>query len=100
MKRVTRFLLKKYGEMSGDKKVRIALDLSDVVRKIRKDGEVALKKLNGKRLFFLVYEEFKTILVVAVEEKKAQQKTIDQILKDLDNYKQILLEKLKNQNSI
>lgn len=35
--------------MSGDKKVRIAFDLSNVVRKIRKEGEMAMKKYHGNR---------------------------------------------------
>ena len=49
MKKIAKFLIKKYSEMTGDKKVRIALSLSDMVRKIRKAGEVALKKYNGNR---------------------------------------------------
>jgi len=35
--------------MSGEKKVKIAFSLSDMVRKIRKEGEIAMKKYNGKR---------------------------------------------------
>ena len=49
MKKMTPFLLKKYSEMSGEKKVKIALDLSEMVRNIRREGEIAMKKYNGKR---------------------------------------------------
>lgn len=35
--------------MSGDQKMKIALNLSDMVKKIRKDGEIAMKKHHGKR---------------------------------------------------
>ena len=38
------FLIKKYSEMSGEKKVRIALSLSDMVRRIYKDGGNDIKK--------------------------------------------------------
>lgn len=38
MKKITSFLLKQYGKMSGDKKVQISINLSKTVRRIRKDG--------------------------------------------------------------
>ena len=49
MKKIAPFLIKKYSEMSGDKKVKIALSLSEMVRKIKKEGEIAGKKYNGNR---------------------------------------------------
>ena len=49
MKKIASFLIKKYSEMSGDKKVKIALSLSEMVRKIKKEGEIAGKKYNGNR---------------------------------------------------
>jgi len=49
MKKLAPFLIKKYSEMSGDKKVKISLSLSEMVRKIRKEGEIAMEKYNGKR---------------------------------------------------
>ena len=49
MKKMAPFLLKKYSEMSGEKKVRIALSLSDMVKRIGREGEIAMKKYNGKR---------------------------------------------------
>ena len=47
MKKITSFLLKQYGKMSGDKKVRISLNLSKTVRRIRKDGVIAQKLHHG-----------------------------------------------------
>lgn len=41
MKQNTQFLLQKYREMSGDKKIQIALSLSKVVRQIRYAGSKA-----------------------------------------------------------
>lgn len=41
MKNLTKFLLKKYRHMSGDKKIRIALKLSELARKVRKQGALA-----------------------------------------------------------
>lgn len=35
--------------MSGDKKIRLGLTLSQAVRKVRQDGINAVKKLHGKR---------------------------------------------------
>lgn len=38
MKKLTRFILRKYAEMSGEKKIRLAMDLSSMVREVRKAG--------------------------------------------------------------
>lgn len=37
-KKLTAFLLKQYAQMSGDKKIRIAMKLSAAVRAVRKAG--------------------------------------------------------------
>lgn len=44
MKDITSFLINKYKDMSGDKKVRIALNLSKMVRKIAKEGKIARQR--------------------------------------------------------
>lgn len=44
---MTRFLLHQYKKMSGDKKVRIGMQLSKIVRKVRKTGAIATKTLYG-----------------------------------------------------
>jgi len=44
------------------------------------------KKLNGTRIYYLVYEEFVIVLMVAVSDKKTQQDTIEDIKRRLDAY--------------
>ena len=44
------------------------------------------KKLNGTRVYYLVYEGFVMVLMVAVSDKKTQQATIDAIKERLDSY--------------
>lgn len=39
MKNVTSFLIKQYAKMPGDKKVEIGMNLSKVIRQVRKDGK-------------------------------------------------------------
>ena len=43
-------------------------------------------KLNSHRIYYLVYEEFVIVLMVAVSDKKTQQATIDDIKQRLDQY--------------
>lgn len=38
MKKLTPFLLKEYAKMSGDKKIRLGLSLSKMVRDVRRAG--------------------------------------------------------------
>ena len=40
MKKVTLYILKKYARMPGEKKVRLAMGLSKMVRDVRKMGAV------------------------------------------------------------
>ena len=47
------------------------------------------KKYKGKRLYFIVYEDFGKILLVAFGTKKEQQKIIDSILRNLDAFKKL-----------
>jgi hypothetical protein len=44
------------------------------------------KKFDGKRLYFLVYEQWSVILVVAIGGKKAQQATINSIVHETVAY--------------
>lgn len=48
------------------------------------------KKFNGKRMLFLVYEEHKTIFLVTITDKKAQQNEIDLIKANLDVYEETI----------
>ena len=52
------------------------------------------KRINGKRVYYLVYEDLMAVLFVSVSGKKAQQYIIDEVIKDLPLYKSYLIEKL------
>lgn len=54
------------------------------------------KKLNGKRIYYLVYEDYIIVLMVAVGDKKTQQETIDAIKQKLGEYYKFVKESLKN----
>lgn len=53
------------------------------------------KRLREKRLYYLVFEDLKAVLVIAISDKKAQQKTIDSILSRINEYRMYLIELLK-----
>ena len=42
------------------------------------------------RLYFLVYEDIDTVLLITISDKKAQQDTIDKIKSQLDYYKELI----------
>jgi len=48
------------------------------------------KRLREKRLYFLIYDDLSTILMVALGGKKAQQETIDEIIKLLPEFKKYM----------
>ena len=51
------------------------------------------KRINEKRIYYLVYDDLMAVLVVAVGGKKTQQETIDYIIDSFDQYR-IYLEQL------
>jgi hypothetical protein len=53
------------------------------------------KKMDDKRTYFLIYEELKTVLLVAISDKKAQQATIDEIKRLLPTLKEYVIQRLK-----
>ena len=54
------------------------------------------KRLREKRLYYLVVEDLKAVLIIAISDKKAQQKTINSILLKINEYREYLIELLKN----
>ena len=48
------------------------------------------KKIGGYRIYFLVYEELETVLLITISDKKAQQETINRIKGELDFYKELI----------
>ena len=53
------------------------------------------KRLNGKRVYYLIYEDFVVVLMVAISDKKTQQATIDAIKEKLKEYYEMIKENLK-----
>jgi len=51
------------------------------------------KRFNGKRLYYIIYEDYVVVLVVAYSDKKNQQATIDAIKKAFEFYRQEVHEK-------
>ena len=45
------------------------------------------KRIKEKRIYYIIYEEFSTVLIVAVGGKKEQQNTINEIIKLLPEFK-------------
>lgn len=52
------------------------------------------KELGKYRLYFLVYEDIDTVLLVTMSDKKAQQETIEKIKHELDIYKEMIKKRL------
>jgi len=51
------------------------------------------KRLKEKRIYYLIYDDLLSVLIVAISGKKNQQETIDHIIYCFDEYK-IYLEKI------
>lgn len=56
------------------------------------------KRIQEKRVYYLVYEDLNLVLLVAISGKKDQQKTIDYIIKYFDDFRKYAqnLKKLSN----
>lgn len=53
------------------------------------------KRMEEKRIYYLVYDDLMAVLVVAISGKKMQQETINCIINDLAQYKKYLTERIK-----
>jgi mRNA-degrading endonuclease RelE of RelBE toxin-antitoxin system len=56
------------------------------------------KRIREKRLYFLVYDDLASVLLVAFGGKKAQQETIEEIIKLLPEFKIYLQNLLRKDN--
>lgn len=54
------------------------------------------KYLNGKRLYYLIYEKYKAVLIIAISDKKSQQLTINMIKLALEYYKDEIEKNLRS----
>ena len=57
------------------------------------------KRVREKRIYFLVYDDLTAVLVVAFGGKKAQEETIDEIIKCLPEFKILLQNLIKKENT-
>lgn len=53
------------------------------------------KKIKGKRVYFLVYDDIKAVLMVGISDKKTQQETIEGIKSRLNEYHEVVKEAIK-----
>ena len=53
------------------------------------------KRIDGKRIYFLVYEDLKCALIISVSNKKTQQETIDAIKSRLPEYYDVVKEAIR-----
>ncbi len=53
------------------------------------------KRVEDKRVYFLIYKNYKIVLAIAIGDKKTQQKTINKILSEINNYKEEIVKRLK-----
>ena len=56
------------------------------------------KKIAGRRVYYLIYDDLKLVLLVATSEKKDQQNTINHIKRYFDQFREIA-EKISRQVS-
>ena len=54
------------------------------------------KRLREKRIYYMVYDDLRAVLVVALGGKKTQQETIDEIVQYFPAYRRYLEQLLKN----
>ena len=53
------------------------------------------KRIKEKRMYYLIYDDLSTILIVALGGKKEQQKTINEIIQDLPEFKKYIKKLLR-----
>ena len=56
------------------------------------------KRINGRRLLYLVYGSYQSILVLTIVSKKMQQRTINKILFDLSEYHDLIVSEITRSN--
>jgi|SRR3989344_1133943 len=73
--------------------------IDDIIKQLKQSLEVGKplgypffreKKMGKYRIFFLVYDDKNTVLLITISDKKAQQETIDKIKEQLDYYREII----------
>ena len=73
------------------KKLTQQLTSSPYVGDVLQIKSIREKRLNGKRIYYVIFEDLITILIIAISNKKAQQKTIDSIRSNLNDYRNYVI---------
>jgi len=50
------------------------------------------KRIRDKRMYYLIYDDLLSVLVVAISDKKTQKETIDEIVMYFDDYRKYMRE--------
>ena len=56
------------------------------------------KRIKEKRIYYLIYDDLSAVLIVAFGGKKAQQSTINKIIRDFPKFKEYTEKVLKENN--
>ena len=56
------------------------------------------KRLEEKRIYYLVFDDLNSVLVVAISGKKTQQKTINYILRYINDYRNYIRKSFRKEN--
>ena len=54
------------------------------------------KRINGKRMYYLIYDSHKVVFLITISDKKVQQDVINVVKANLDVYKEQIEKILKN----
>lgn len=54
------------------------------------------KRFDGKRIYYVIFDDLRAVLIVAMSDKKTQQKTIDFIRNNLNEYRLLMKKILKS----
>lgn len=102
----TKWFIEKYEQLTLFEKQR----LERFAEQLSENGEMVGKPLgyiwfrekrfNGNRMYFLVYLEWKAVLLVTISDKKDQQEEIDGIMQNFEVYKRWVENALKSMNFI
>ena len=53
------------------------------------------KKVGGKRVYYLIYDDLHAVLIVGISDKKTQQETINEVIRYLPEFKEYITKLLK-----
>ncbi len=77
--------------------------IKDIISQLKETWEVGKplgypffreKKMGKYRIYFLIYEDIETVLLITISDKKTQQETIDEIKDNLDFYRELIKKNL------